>query len=78
MPGRHRLPPLSGTSYVAFVDPSGGVGDSMTLAIAHREGERVILDLLHERKSPRSPEAAVAEMVALRKTYRVRRVTGDK
>jgi hypothetical protein len=37
-PNRHRLPPLSGTSYVAFVDPSGGVGDSMALGIAHREG----------------------------------------
>jgi hypothetical protein len=35
MPGRNELPPLGGTSYVAFVDPSGGSSDSMTLAIAH-------------------------------------------
>jgi hypothetical protein len=37
IPGRHELPPVSGTNYSAFVDPSGGSADSMTLAIAHRE-----------------------------------------
>ena len=31
-------------SYVAFVDPSGGQRDSMTLAIAHRDGDRAVLD----------------------------------
>ena len=30
-------PPLSGCRYRAFVDPSGGSNDTMTLAIAHRE-----------------------------------------
>ena len=30
-------PPVSGCRYRAFVDPSGGSNDSMTLAIAHRE-----------------------------------------
>ena len=35
------LPPMSGASYVAFVDPSGGSCDSMTLAIAHREDDGV-------------------------------------
>jgi len=30
-------PPLSSVSYRAFVDPSGGSSDSMTLAVAHRE-----------------------------------------
>ena len=33
--GRHELPPEPGVSYSAFVDPSGGVSDSMTLAIGH-------------------------------------------
>jgi len=37
IPGRHELPPLPGVDYVAFVDPSGGSQDSMTLA--HAEGK---------------------------------------
>jgi hypothetical protein len=32
--GRFELPPTPGGVYVAFVDPSGGSSDSMTLAIA--------------------------------------------
>ncbi len=35
-PGRYELPPLPGVQYRAFVDPSGGCADSMTLAIAPR------------------------------------------
>ena len=48
-------------SYVAFVDPSGGSSDAMTLAIAHKEGETEILDVIRERKPPFSPEAVVEE-----------------
>jgi hypothetical protein len=40
--GRVLLPPLSEQRYYAFVDPSGGSSDSMTLAIAHREGRPAI------------------------------------
>ena len=42
--GRLELPPLPNISYRAFADPSGGSRDSMTLAIAHRERDRAILD----------------------------------
>ena len=31
---------------VAFVDPSGGSADSMTLAIAHKKGNTSILDIV--------------------------------
>jgi hypothetical protein len=48
-------------SYVAFVDPSGGSSDAMTLAIAHTEGKTQILDVIRERKPPFSPEAVVEE-----------------
>jgi hypothetical protein len=64
--------------YLAFVDPSGGVGDSFALAIAHAEGEHAVLDAVVERKAPLSPEATVAEFVALLHAYRVREVTGDR
>ena len=63
-------------SYVAFVDPSGGSSDAMTLAIAHKEGETEILDVIRERKPPFSPEAVVEEFSSLIKTYRYSRVYG--
>jgi hypothetical protein len=51
--------------YVAFVDPSGGSSDSMTLAIAHKEGDTEVLDVLRERRPPFSPEAVVDERPGL-------------
>ena len=53
--GCHGRPPLPDIQYVAFVDPSGGVGDSFALAIAHEEGEHAVLDAVIERKAPLSP-----------------------
>ena len=44
---RERLPQRD-RSYVAFVDPSGGSSDSMTLAIAHAEGKTAVLDAVRE------------------------------
>lgn len=75
--GRHELPPATSIDYRAFVDPSGGSSDSMTLGIAHKDGEKAVLDALRERKPPFSPEDVVAEFSALLKTYRISRVTGD-
>jgi hypothetical protein len=50
------LPPLRGVRYFGFVDPSGGSSDSMTAAVAHREADRVIIDLVRER-SQNLPES---------------------
>jgi hypothetical protein len=75
---RFELPPMANVSYVAFVDPSGGSSDSMTLAIAHKEGERAILDAIREVKPPFSPESVVAAFSTLLKTYRVHTVIGDR
>ena len=70
--------PEKGRQYQAFVDPSGGSSDSMTLAIAHREGDVVILDAIRERKPPFSPESVVSEFCDLLKLYGLRKVTGDR
>jgi hypothetical protein len=76
--GRHELPPMHFVdSYVAFVDPSGGSSDSMTLAIAHREG-RAILDAVREVKPPFSPESVVMEFAMLLKMYGIKTVVGDR
>lgn len=76
--GVYEREPKPGQKYVAFVDPSGGSNDSMTMAIAHAEGEVATLDMIRERKPPFSPEATVAEFCADLKRYGVDRVTGDR
>jgi hypothetical protein len=63
--------------YRAFVDPSGGSGDSFTVAIAHRQGKNRILDAVREFVPPFSPEAVVAEICKLLKLYRIGSVEGD-
>lgn len=77
--GRAELLPVSGIHYVAFVDPSGGSSDSMTLAIAHtRKDDVVVLDCVREAKAPFKPSAVVADFAAVLKPYRVKQVTGDR
>jgi len=42
-------PPQPDTEYCAFADPSGGVGDAFTAAVAHRNADgSCVLDCLHE------------------------------
>ena len=78
-PGRHELAPVASTAYVAFVDPSGGSADSMTLAIAHRDADgRAILDAIRVRKPPFSPESVVENFAAVLKLYGIARVVGDR
>lgn len=69
---------LNGLAYYAFVDPSGGSNDSMTLAIGHKEGRRGVVDATRERKPPFSPEGVVSDFAALLKSYGIASVTGDR
>jgi len=78
VPGRLELPPISDLAYRAFADPSGGLQDAMTLAIAHAEGERVVLDAVREVKPPFSPDAVVGEFATLLKAYGCATVTSDR
>lgn len=79
-PDRRELAPISGTRYVAFVDPSGGSSDSMTLAISHGDKTtgRSVLDCVRERRPPFSPESVVTDFAETLKSYGVHRVTGDR
>jgi hypothetical protein len=67
-------------TYRAFVDPSGGSSDSMTLAIGHRDLDRkvTVVDALRETKAPFSPEAVAQEFATLCKAYGISSVTGDR
>jgi len=77
--GRRQLLPAAGLPYRAFVDPSGGAADSMTLGIAHAgSAGRRVLDLVRERRPPFSPEAVVEEFAGILRQYGCTEVTGDK
>ena len=78
VPGRYELPPIAGVSYVAFCDPSGGSSDSMTLAIAHAEGDGAVLDLVREVRAPFSPDAVARGFAEVLQTYGLRDVEGDR
>jgi len=64
--------------YTAFCDPSGGRQDSMTLAICHRDGEKVLLDRIEERKAPFDPAGVVTEFAGILKSYGCHSVTSDR
>lgn len=70
------------TSYVAFVDPSGGSVDDMTLAIGHydRENGSVILDKVIIKHPPFSPDQVTKEFcdeIKRYSQYQVAMVYGD-
>ena len=76
--GVRERPPVAGVKYYAFADPSGGRHDRFTLAIAHMEHERAILDLLRAWAPPFNPSGVIAECAELLKRYRVTSLTGDR
>jgi hypothetical protein len=72
--GRRELPPQPGIQYAAFIDPSGGVSDSMTLAIAHLgEGAVCVLDAVLEVRPPFDPTVALPAL-----SLTAMRVSGQK
>ncbi|MHC2247841.1 hypothetical protein [Bradyrhizobium elkanii] len=77
-------PRVDKVKYSAFVDPSGGSSDSMTLAIGHsqlsedRKRSIAVLDAVREVRAPFSPDDAVAEFATLLKSYGIRSVRGDR
>lgn len=81
-PGTYERAPVHGVSYSAFVDPSGGSQDSMTLAISHHEGAGddalTVIDAVREVKPPFSPEGVVKDFCDLLKVYGINSVTGDR
>lgn len=66
--GRTELPPVAGQSYVAFTVHPVQPGP-VVLAIAHREGEMRIVDVIRER-------IAIADAAVLLRCYGVAEVTG--
>ena len=63
--------------YTAFVDPSGGSSDSMTLSINHVHGDMAVPDIVREVNPPFSPAAVVDEWAPLLRNYCCSTVYGD-
>jgi hypothetical protein len=76
--GLFEIPSISGTSYVAFVDPSGGSSDSMTLAIAHHDDGVAVLDCVREVRAPFQPENVVDDFCKTLASYGIGTVIGDR
>ena len=75
----HERAPTPGVAYVSFDDPASGSGaDAWTKAIAHREGERVVLDVLRTWSPPFNPSGVIAESAALSSAYGLHLTTGDR
>jgi hypothetical protein len=73
---RARVP---GVAYVSFDDPASGSGsDAWTKAIAHREGDRVVLDVLRAWQPPFNPSGVIAESADLSRAYGLHTTTGDR
>jgi hypothetical protein len=70
-------PPYPAWSYRAFVDPSGGRGDSFTCAVAHEDAGIAVLDCLVEVAPPFSPMSAISQIAATLREYGLSEVTGD-
>ena len=79
VPGRQAIEPQDGVDYVAFVDMSGGSNDDATLAIAHWNGIKAILDLVINQGGPTpfNPRLAVARFATYCKRYHCKKVHGD-
>jgi hypothetical protein len=71
------LPPLPDVSCKIFIDASGGRHDAFTIAIAHREGDRIVADVIRGRRPPFDPASVAAEYAALAREYGCRTITGD-
>jgi hypothetical protein len=72
-------PPQPNIDYKSFCDPSGGAGDSFTAAIAHAEGDdMIVLDCLIECKAPFNPDAVTSQIAATLKEYRISSTVSDR
>ncbi len=77
IPNRKELPPRSGVPYAAFADMSGGRHDDACLAIAHKEGQIIVLDCLERFPAPHDPHQVVAGMVMTLRRYGIDKILGD-
>ena len=79
-PGAVLQSQYSTPAYVAFCDSSLMVHDSFTMAIAHREGQRVVLDVIREfpPATKLNPADVVEQLIPVLDQYQIYEITGDR
>lgn len=71
--------PQRGVQYVAYVDAASGSGkDSFAVGIAHKDGERAVLDVVRHWTPPFNPSGVISEASDLFRRFRIRMAEGDK
>jgi hypothetical protein len=77
-PGVVVRPPRPGFEYRAYADAASGTGrDSYAAAIAHLDGDEVVLDALYEARPPFNPLNTTADVAGLLKEYGLSACMGD-
>jgi len=71
VPGRFELEKVYGRPHFAFVDPSGGRGDAMTLSICFKEdsGKIVLQSCIRAKYPPFRPQEVVKDFAKVIKSY---------
>lgn len=80
--GIFEQPPQAGVTYLAACDMAAGGPDASTFSICHREGYRIVQDVLkgYKRVNGQSPNlaAVVREMADTLRRYGLREIVGDR
>ncbi len=74
------LPPQPDINYQCFIDTASGVpeGDSFAIIVAHKLGDRAIIDVVREARPPFDFFAVIdTVLLPLCKAYRIYKVVGD-
>jgi hypothetical protein len=78
-PGVRERAPEPGIRYSAFIDAASGSGkDAFTAAVAHRDVERVVLDVVRAWLPKFNPSGPIAEAAELFKRYGIGETAGDR
>lgn len=77
--GVRERPPLAEVNYIAFADAASGSGkDSFALAVAHKDGERGVLDVCQAWSPPFSPSSVIAEACGVLGRFGVSKINCDR
>src|SRR4029453_14288544 len=77
VPGRVELPRVSGVTYRSFDDPMGGRGDSWAKCIAHKQDDKVIVDVIRAWPRSMGVHDIAQQSAAVGKAYGLKSTCGD-
>lgn len=76
---RYEIGRVHGLPHFAFVDPSGGRGDAMTLSICFKEDSgKIVQSCIRAKHPPFNPQDCVKEFAEVIKSYGISSCEGDR